>query len=340
MTIPLDAIRGALDGVAPATVATCSADGVPNISFVSQVYYVDPENVALSFQFFNKTRQNVLATRRATALVIEADSFARYRIALEYLRIETSGPLFERMKAHLAGIASHTGMAGVFRLQGADVYRVLAIERVAGSSVPAVAPQRHHLAAVRAIAQRIAGCADLSNLLDEALAALDDSLGIRHAMILMADARARKLFTVASRGYEASGVGSEIAFGDGVIGVAAREMTPIRIAPTTGATAGRSGTAPPPGGWATCSKPKSWCQAWPIRAASWPCRWSSAARSVRYFSSRTCSTGVSASTTRTRWWRWRRCSDRRFAACRNSPNQRAAPVRWVVTRPRSRDRRS
>ncbi len=229
MTLSLDAIRGALDGAIPASVATVSADGTPNVSMVSQVYYVDPEHVALSFQFFNKTRQNVLATRRATTLVIDPVSFARYRIALEYLRLETSGPLFERMRAHLAGIASHTGMAGVFRLQGADVYRVLAVEQVAGPSLPGAVPQRHHLAAVRAIAQRIAGCADLSNLLDEALAALDDSLGIRHAMILMADARAQKLYTVASRGYEASGVGSEIAFGEGVIGVSAREMTPIRI---------------------------------------------------------------------------------------------------------------
>jgi len=225
----VDSIRAALEGAIPATVATCSEDGVPNVSFVSQVYYVDPAHVALSFQFFNKTRQNILATRRASVLVIDPESFARYRLALEYLRLETSGPLYERMKAHLAGIASHTGMTGVFRLQGADVYRVLDVEHIPGATVPGAAPQRHHLAAVRAIAQRIAGCPDLSQLLDDALAALEDYLGIRHAMILMADPRAGKLYTVASRGYDASGVGSEIAYGDGVIGVAAREMTPIRI---------------------------------------------------------------------------------------------------------------
>ncbi len=103
--------------------------------------------MALSYQFFNKTRQNVLATRRAAALVIDPESFARYRLALEYVRVETGGPLFERMKAHLAGIASHTGMAGVFKLQGADVYRVLAVEQVPGHSLPGTAPQRHHLAA-------------------------------------------------------------------------------------------------------------------------------------------------------------------------------------------------
>ena len=83
-------------------------------------------------------------------------------------------------------------MAGVFKLQAADVYRVLAIEQVPGHSLAGTAPQRQRLGAVRAIAERIASCADLSNLLDAALAALDDALGIRHAMILMADDRAER----------------------------------------------------------------------------------------------------------------------------------------------------
>jgi adenylate cyclase len=48
-------------------------------------------------------------------------------------------------------------------------------------------------------------------------------------MILMLDEPSAKLYTVASRGYEESGVGSEIPLGHGVIGVAARERTPIRI---------------------------------------------------------------------------------------------------------------
>ena len=227
--LTVDDIRGCLDTTIPAAVATCAADGTPNVSLVSQVYYVDATHVALSYQFFNKTRQNVLATRRARVIAIEPATFARYRLTLTYERTETEGPLFEQMKAHLAGIASHTGMAGVFRLQGADVYSVQDIEEVPGATLPLPAGKRNLLAAVRNVAQRVGASADLANLVDDTLAALEKELGIRYAMLLMADAAAGRLYTVATRGYDASGIGSEIPFGDGVIGVAARERTPIRI---------------------------------------------------------------------------------------------------------------
>jgi adenylate cyclase len=48
-------------------------------------------------------------------------------------------------------------------------------------------------------------------------------------MLLMLEADGQRLYTVASRGYDRSGAGAEIALGDGVIGVAARMATPIRI---------------------------------------------------------------------------------------------------------------
>jgi adenylate cyclase len=48
-------------------------------------------------------------------------------------------------------------------------------------------------------------------------------------MVLILDRSTQRLYTVASRGYAASGIGSEVALGEGVIGVAAREGVPIRI---------------------------------------------------------------------------------------------------------------
>jgi hypothetical protein len=226
--VSLDAIRDCFEGSIPSSIATCAPDGPPNVSFLSQVHVVDDAHVALSFQFFNKTRENVLANPRAAVIVSDPTTAARYRLSVRYARTESEGAVFESMKAKLAGIASHTGMTGVFRLLGADVYEVLAIEREAGPSLPAP-PRRSLLAPVRAVAQRIAAATDLAELFDATMTGLERHFGIRYAMLLMADQRASRLYSVASRGYDASGVGAEIPFGSGVIGVAARECTPIRI---------------------------------------------------------------------------------------------------------------
>jgi adenylate cyclase len=233
MTLSVEAIRDCLEGAVPSTLATCAPDGTPNVTYVSQVHFVDSSHVALSFQFFNKTRENVLANPRATALVIDPGTGAQYRIRLEYLRTEQSGPLFENMKAKLASIASHTGMSGVFRLLGSDVYHVLGIEVVPGRPLSPTISRRNPLSALRAFAEMLAGSTDLAGLLDQTLAGLGAHFDIHHAMVLMADAPGKKLYTVASQGYPQSGVGSEIAFGCGVIGVAAEQRTPIRISHMT-----------------------------------------------------------------------------------------------------------
>src|SRR6478672_10464708 len=115
-------IRPCLEGAVPAVMATCATDGTPNVAYISQVFYVDERHVALSFQFFNKTRRNVLAHPYATVQVVDPRTAAQWRLHLHYLRTETEGALFEGMKAQLAGIASHVGMENVFRLLGSDVY--------------------------------------------------------------------------------------------------------------------------------------------------------------------------------------------------------------------------
>ncbi|MCD6735064.1 MAG: GAF domain-containing protein [Burkholderiaceae bacterium] len=227
-TVALDAIRDCLEGAAPGVIATCAADGTPNVSYLSQVQYVDRHHVALSFQFFNKTRANVLANPRARLMVVHPVAGTLYRLAVEYLRTESEGPLFESMRAKLASIASHTGMADVFRLLGADVYRVTGIEAVHGAA-PGGAASFSRLAALRAASARVLACADLESLFAATLAALHEHFEVHHAMFLLVDAAAGRLYTVASLGYPASGVGSEIPLGAGVIGVAAREGAPIRL---------------------------------------------------------------------------------------------------------------
>ena len=228
MSLPLEGIRDCFEGVIPATMATTGADAMPNIAYLSHVHYVDAHHIALSYQFFNKTRQNILARPWARLQVTSPVTGAQYQLALSFLRTETSGPLFENMKARLAGIASHTGMGNVFRLLGADIYRVHEVTQVPSPTLPAPA-YRNPLPGLRAAVEALACCADLETLLAATLDCLRSQFNIEHAMVLMADGARERLYTVASHGYENSGVGSEIPFGQGVIGVAARERTPIRI---------------------------------------------------------------------------------------------------------------
>lgn len=229
MSQSLEQLRPCLEGSIPSRLVTCAADGTPNVAYISQVDYVDAEHVALSFQFFNKTRENILANPQAMALVINPQTGQTYQLALRYLHTETSGPIFERMKARLAGIASHTGMAGVFRLRGSDIYAVEQISAKPGKVLPEVQARRACVSALRQACDRLAGCGDLEMLLQTLLTTLQQQLGIEYAQVQLWDGCAGKLFTVASFGYASSGVGSEIALGDGIIGVAAQQRTPIRI---------------------------------------------------------------------------------------------------------------
>ena len=233
MAPSVTSLRRCFEGAVPAVIATCSRDGIPNVSYISEVHYVDPAHVALSFQFFSKTRQNVLENPRATVSVIHPDTGAQYRLAVRYLRTESSGPLFECMKAKLAGIASHSGMTGVFQLRGADVYRVESVTEIYGTTLEAPPPPEVDVTVLRECMARLSSAADLASLLDTLLDVLADPIGLTHAMVLMHEPSGERLYAVASRGYAESGVGAEVHPGEGIIGAAAQARTPIRIAHAT-----------------------------------------------------------------------------------------------------------
>lgn len=123
-----DEIRAVMENGVPVILATCSADGVPNVSIVSEVYYVDPEHVALSFQFFSKTIRNVRENPKAALVLNDIVNDRRWRLRVDYVRSETSGPIFDAMDMQIEAIASATGMSGIFKLRAADIYRVAGVE--------------------------------------------------------------------------------------------------------------------------------------------------------------------------------------------------------------------
>ncbi len=122
-------IRPAMQGVIPAHLVTCSLDGTPNVTVVSQVYYVDSDHVGLSFQFFSKTIRNIRENPFGYVWIANPATAETWDLEVQYERSETSGPIFETMDMQLEAIASMTGMSGIFKLKAADIYRVLSVKK-------------------------------------------------------------------------------------------------------------------------------------------------------------------------------------------------------------------
>lgn len=240
MDVSLDAIRSCLEGAIPAPICTAAPDGTPNVTYLSIVQYVDPSHVALSFQFFNKTHANIERNPRAQAMVVDPLTMRQYRLDLDFERTELSGPLFDRMNTRLAAIASMTGMSRVFRLRGADVYRVRAcqemppgVEAAVVTEAAGALPAPPTLESVSRVTEAVAACADLDALVTTAIRGLRDVMGYEHVVLLLADETGERLLAVDSGGAAGSGAGAEVTVGEGVWGTAAAQQRPIRIARLT-----------------------------------------------------------------------------------------------------------
>jgi adenylate cyclase len=229
-SVPLRDIEDCFQGIVPSLIATCSGAGVPNETEISIVHRIDDEHVALSRQFFNKTIANLMDNPRGCVEVIEPQTGRQFRLDLQYERTETDGPTFDRMSARLEAVAAQEGMSKVFRLAAADVCRVLECEAVVTDRtiVPPPLPPID-LTRVDLMSRRITSASSIDDLLTVSLEVLNESFGYDHAFIMFVDETGERLYTVASHGYEESGVGSEVCFGDGILGVAAERRTSVSL---------------------------------------------------------------------------------------------------------------
>jgi adenylate cyclase len=238
LAVPLESLATCFQGLLPAQLFTCSRDGVPNTAYLSHVDYVDSTHVALSFQFFNKSRRNISENPQARILVPDPDTGQGWLLRLCYVRSETSGPVFERMNLRIEAIASYCGLKGVFKLRAADIYEVLAVEAAPeepgldAASEPcrttaATAP--FTMQALQDLSTRIHGADCLERLVDSILEGLETAFGFRHSMILVPSEVPNVLVTMATRGYADNGAGAEVRVGEGIAGMVAEAQKPIRI---------------------------------------------------------------------------------------------------------------
>jgi hypothetical protein len=233
----LESLATCFQGLLPAQLFTCSADGTPNAAYLSHVEYVDSHHVALSYQFFNKSKRNVSENPRALVLVPDPDTGQGWRLRLRFSHSETEGPLFERMALRIEAIASYCGLKGIFKLRAADVYEVLDVEpSLEERAACTVAERRGALPdpvftvrALQHLSERIHRAESLEALVDSILCGLEESFGFRQSMILVPAEEPGVLVTIATRGYAEDGAGAEVRIGEGIAGVVAEARKPIRI---------------------------------------------------------------------------------------------------------------
>ncbi len=232
----LETLTPCFQGLVPATFYTCSADGLPNAAYLSHVDYVDPSHVALSFQFFNKSRQNVAENPNALVRVVDPDTQQGWELRIRLERSETSGPIFERMALRIEAIASYCGMKGIFALKAADIYEVLSLRQVPEQPGVVVAEDRRPapdavftMEALQNLALRLHSAEGLEPVLDSILAGLDQFFGFHHSMILVPGDEPKTLMAIASHGYPSRGAGAEARFGEGITGMVAEARQAIRI---------------------------------------------------------------------------------------------------------------
>ncbi|MBD0256804.1 MAG: pyridoxamine 5'-phosphate oxidase family protein [Cytophagales bacterium] len=121
-------MRSAMQGVVPSTLATCAADGTPNVTYISQVFYVDDHHVALSWQFMNKTWRNLQENPRARVVITCPGTFSMWKLKLRFREKQTEGPVFDQMDMQLMAIASMYHAGASLTIKAALICEVLDVE--------------------------------------------------------------------------------------------------------------------------------------------------------------------------------------------------------------------
>lgn len=232
MTPELRHLSPCFEGVIPSIIATAAADGTPNISYLSHVVLVDDEHVALSNQFFSKTAANIRANPAAAVLIVDPRDGAQYQLTVVFERSVDSGELFAQMAVQLRASSAQVGLGEVMQLRGVDIYRVESVRAVPSPAAAVAAPAPDagpRLAAAAALVRKIAEASDVGSIVDIVLDGLLELLGFGNAMLLLKEPARERLVTMGTRGYERSGIGSEVMLGEGVIGMAASERRSVRV---------------------------------------------------------------------------------------------------------------
>jgi predicted pyridoxine 5'-phosphate oxidase superfamily flavin-nucleotide-binding protein len=120
----------AMQGVMPSAIATCGPDGTPNVTYISQLFYVDAQHVALSYQFMNKTWRNLQVNPVVYVVIQSPGTACMWKLGLRYLEQQTEGPVFDQMDMQLQAMTSMLPVKVDFKIKAAIICRVETVEQL------------------------------------------------------------------------------------------------------------------------------------------------------------------------------------------------------------------
>ena len=91
-----DAVLTAIKKTVPACVATASADGIPNIVYVTFIKAVDGDSLVVADNKFDKTRSNLDANPRMSVVVLDPEAKKAYQMKCR-AECVTQGDRYDRV---------------------------------------------------------------------------------------------------------------------------------------------------------------------------------------------------------------------------------------------------
>lgn len=119
-----------MQGVMPSTLATCSREGIPNVTYISQLFYIDDQHVAISMQFMNKTWRNLQENPIASVVIHCPLTASIWKIGLRYQEQQEEGTVFDQMDMQLQAIASMHHVPVDFKIIAALICEVKTIKQL------------------------------------------------------------------------------------------------------------------------------------------------------------------------------------------------------------------
>jgi uncharacterized protein len=120
----------AFQGVIPATIATVSKEGIPNVTYISQVFYIDESHLAISNQFFNKTWKNIHSNPMIAIALTCPETSDLWKLEVEFIEEQKDGEVFDEMDMMIEAINSMFSGKTCFKLESALICRVRHVSHI------------------------------------------------------------------------------------------------------------------------------------------------------------------------------------------------------------------